>query len=30
MLCQNQGHSTILEAYRYFSKQTKEYAYRKV
>lgn len=30
LLCQSQGHSTIIEAYRYQDRRTKEYKYRKI
>jgi len=30
LLCQNQGHSSIIEAYRYIEKKTGEPKYRKV
>lgn len=30
LLCQNQGHSTILEVYREINPRTKEYTYRKL
>ena len=30
LLCQNQGHSTIIEVYRELNKKTKEFMYRKV
>lgn len=30
LLCQSQGHSTVIEAYRYQDARTKEYKYRKL
>jgi len=30
LLCQSQGHSTIIEAYRYQDRRTKENKYRKI
>lgn len=30
LLCQNQGHSTIIEVYREFSLKTKKFIYRKL
>lgn len=30
MLCQSQGHSTIIEAYQYLEKKSQERKYRKV
>jgi hypothetical protein len=30
LLCQSQGHSTIIEAYRYQDRRTKDYKYRKI